>query len=145
MLILSILFLSLVVFLLCMTMKEPPCLTEVKRRYKVLREYCRDDENVPKKFKILKKQILLTGYTKTSGPLGWNSNKGDEIGICIDGTPNQAFHILLHELAHSTVEEYSHSKKFWANFAELRDMCEGIGIYTPIDHQAKFCGKFIKD
>ena len=145
MLILSVLLVIITVLLLCMPIKEPPCLKEVKKRYKTLREYCETNKNTPKKFKILGKQILLTGYTKTSGPLGWNSNKGDEIGICIDGTPNQAFHILLHELAHSTVEEYSHSKKFWDNFGELRDLCESIGIYKPIDHQAKFCGKFIKD
>ena len=126
-------------------LSDPECLKEIKKRYGTLRNYIHTNNNVPKKFKVLERQILISGYHKTNGALGWNSNKGDEIGVCIDGTPNQAFHILLHELAHSTVREYSHSKEFWKNFKELREMCEKIGIYTPINHQAKFCGKFIKD
>ena len=140
MIIICILILLLTIFLLLHTIHEPPCMKEVKRRYNILINNC------PEKFKVLKKRILISGYSKSfTGTLGWNSNKGDEIGICIDGTPNQTFHILLHELAHSTVEEYSHSKQFWKNFKELRDICENLGIYNPIDYQEKFCGKYIKD
>jgi hypothetical protein len=137
--------LIVIIFLLLKTISKPPCLVEVKKRYSILREYCKNGNDVPKKFKILQKQILISGYSKTRGPLGWNSNKGEEIGICIDGTPNQAFHILIHELTHTTVDEYSHSEDFWKNFKELCILCEKIKIYEPINHQAKFCGKYIKD
>ena len=137
--------LILVVYLLVRNLSEPKCLKDIKKRYLTLRNYIKTNDDVPKKFKVLQKQILISGYQRTKGAIGWNSNKGDEIGVCIDGTPNQAFHILLHELSHSTLDEYSHSNEFWNNFQELRELCEKIGIYTPIDHQAKFCGKFIKD
>lgn len=140
-----LLILILVVYLLVRNMKEPQCLVDTKKKYAILRNYIKTNKNVPKKFKVLKKQILISGYKKTTGALGWNSNKGDEIGLCIDGSSNQTFHILLHELSHSTLKEYSHSEEFWNNFKELRNLCEKIKIYTPIDHQEKFCGKFIKD
>jgi hypothetical protein len=117
---------------------------EVKRRYKILREYIQDNHaTVPEKFWILETPIILVG--KASGDLGYNSNKGFEIGICLDGTPNDIFHVLLHELSHSTVEEYSHSEQFWNNFSELKNIASNLGIYQKITEKKEFCGKFISD
>ena len=123
--------------------REPKNLTEVKRRYKILRDYIKNEPSVPEKFYVLKTPILLSG--KDAGELGYNSNKGYEIGLCLNGSPNDIFHVLLHELSHSTVEEYSHSEQFWKNFSELRSMCTGLGIYEKIPERKAFCGQFILD
>ena len=141
-----LLLLVVIIFTLCLTNREPYCMVEVKKRYDKFLDYVNNTKNIPEKFKVLRRRILLSGYKSSlSGDLGWNSNKGDEISICIDGEPNQAFHILIHELAHSTVDEYNHSEEFWNNFAELRVLCEKIGIYEPVNFKQPFCGKYIKD
>lgn len=140
------LLLIIVIFLLLQTIHESPQLREVKRRYKILREYVKKTPDVPKKFKVIQYPILISGFKKPNGnEIGYNINKGGEIGICLKGTANQSFHVLIHELAHSTVNEYSHSKKFWDNFKELCDLCEKIGIYDPVDKNVKFCGRYIRE
>jgi len=140
---LLILVLVLVDVYLIWNVREPKNLTEVKRRYKILREYIKNEPSVPEKFYVLKTPILLAG--KEAGELGYNSNKGYEIGLCLNGSPNDIFHVLLHELSHSTVEEYSHSEQFWKNFSELRSMCTNLGIYERIPERKAFCGQFIQD
>ena len=140
------LLLIIVIFLLLQTTHEPSQLREVKRRYKILRKKKKKTPDVPKKFKVIQYPILISGFKKPNGnEIGYNINKGGEIGICLKGTANQSFHVLIHELAHSTVNEYSHSKKFWDNFKELCDLCEKIGIYDPVDKNVKFCGRYIRE
>ena len=137
-------FLVIVDLYLVFSTRDSPNMREVKRRYKILREYIQDNHaTVPEKFWILETPIILVG--KASGDLGYNSNKGFEIGICLDGTPNDIFHVLLHELSHSTVEEYSHSEQFWNNFSELKNIASNLGIYQKITEKKEFCGKFISD
>jgi hypothetical protein len=128
-----------------MTTHEPENFTKVKKLYAQLREHIRTNDKVPEKFKILQKQILLIGYLKKKHELGYNTNKGYEIGLCLDGNVNQIFHVLLHELSHSTVSEYEHSTQFWQNFKELRELATSIGLYEPISSSEKFCGKYISD
>ena len=71
---------------------EPKNMREVKRRYKVLRDHIKNNpEQVPEKFHILKTPVVLAG--RESGDLGYNSNKGYEIGLCLDGSPNDIFHV----------------------------------------------------
>ncbi len=131
------------VFLVFIT-RDPPVLREVKKRYNKLRDYIRKNhDSVPEKFWVIEKPVIIVG--RDAGDLGYNSNKGYEIGLCIDGSSNDVFHVLLHELSHSTVEEYSHSEKFWKNFEELRDLCANIGLYQRIPIQKEFCGQFIQD
>ena len=77
--------------------------------------------------------------------VGYNTNKGQEIALCLDGSANEIFHVLIHELTHSSVEEYSHSKKFWDNYIELRDICVKLGIYEIIPEKVEFCGQHIQD
>jgi hypothetical protein len=125
-------------------LKEPENFTEVRKRYEILRNYVKNNP-VPEKFKVLDHEILLIGYLKKKHELGYNTNKGYEIGLCLDGTVNQIFHVLLHELAHSTVSEYEHSTQFWQNFKELRELATQIGIYEPVNSSEKFCGKYISD
>lgn len=135
-------FLILLNVVLLWATQEPPNLVEVKRRYQILVDHIRESE-VPEKFKVLENQVVITG--RRGGDLGYNVNKGFEIGICLDGTPNDMFHVLLHELAHSTVEEYTHSEQFWKNFGELKDMSVKLGIYERINQRKKFCGEYIQD
>ena len=133
--------LFIVVFVTIYTTKEPPVFTKVKQHYETFRKHI---TSVPK-YKNLSNQILLIGYLYKNHELGYNTNKGYEIGLCLDGTVNQIFHVLLHELAHSTVSEYEHSTLFWQNFKELRKIATDLGIYEAITSSEKFCGKYIQD
>ena len=102
-------------------------------------------DQVPDKYSMLRTPSIITGFYGKGNEIGYNTNKGYEIGICVDGTPNEMFHVLLHELAHSTVKEYDHSVSFWENFSELRGMSIKMGLYQEIPEQTKFCGKYIRD
>lgn len=123
--------------------REPENFTEVKRRYRVLREHLEKTNN--EKFSILVNPIPLTALKMMYGTVGYNVNKGADITICIDGDVNEIMHVLIHELAHSTVPEWTHSENFWNNFMELRGICESIGIYNRLPDKTKFCGQYIQD
>jgi len=148
MMVLSIIFMiimfGIIVFIMLKT-RDPPVFTEVKDKYAFLRKYIETHDDVPQKFKVLTRQIVLIGYIKKKNEIGYNTNKGYEIGLCLDGNSNQIFHVLLHELAHSTVKEYEHNNNFWQNFKELRELAHRIGIYTPIPESQSFCGRYIRD
>ena len=121
--------------------KEDDRLKEVKARYKKLREHLKSIN----KFPMLHDEIPITAHYGMEKAIGYNANKGSEIGLCIDGSVNDIFHVLLHELAHCTVEEYSHSKHFWHNFDELKGVAISLGIYENISTRTPFCGKHIMD
>ena len=122
---------------------EPREFTEVKEKYKTLRDHLRETNN--EKFDMLVRPIPLTGRKVMTDSVGFNVNKGSEITICLDGSTNEIFHVLIHELAHSTVEEYSHSEQFWANYNELMEICIQIGIYQKIVEKTEFCGQHVQD
>ena len=134
-----ILLLIILNILSMMTLQEPANLKKVKEMYTTFLNY------VPEKFSMLKHRSIITGFHGKGKEIGYNTNKGYEIGICVDGTSNEMFHVLLHELAHSTVKEYDHSDVFWNNFAELREIASELGIYETIPRHTKFCGKYIRD
>ena len=137
----ALLVINLIIFF---TMKEDPVLTEVREKYRIFREHLISSGDI--EFEMLHKEIPIVAHRKVlTTAIGYNSNKGAEIGICIDGTANEVFHVLLHELAHCTVDEYSHSKEFWKNFSELKTICVSLGIYQEIPQKTEFCGKHIQD
>src|SRR5210317_507245 len=129
-------------FILKMT-REPSVLVEVRQRYKKLRDHIIETKN--EKYAMLKTPVPLTGMQRMKESVGYNTNKGGEIVVCLDGSVNDIFHVLIHELAHCTVKEYSHSDKFWRNYIELRDMCVELGIYEQIPDRKEFCGQHIQD
>ena len=94
----------------------------------------------------MENEILISGFIAnrwvSTDAVGYNVNKGYEIGVCIDGTPNDMFHVLIHELAHSITSAYNHDKEFWENYKQLKMICVKAGLYTPIT-KIKFCGKYI--
>ena len=137
-----VLVLIVIALYLLVTTKEPENLKEVKARYEILRK---NIGKYDKKFAILERPILITGFGKRFGEVGYNMNKGYEIGLCTDGTANDMFHVLIHELAHSTVKEYKHNPEFWANVGELRQVCVDLGIYQEIKQGKDFCGQTVKD
>lgn len=116
---------------------------ELRQHYNKFLTAVRQND-VPRKFRVLRTPIVIHTYDSFGKEIGWNLNKGHEIGIC-RGPLNEMFHVLIHELAHSTVSEYDHSTQFWANCKELRDLCIEWGLYTPIDKPTRFCKKYIKD
>jgi hypothetical protein len=136
--------LLIVINLLILKMtQEPVVLVEVKQRYKKLRDHLNETKN--EKYAMLKTPVPLTGMQRMKESVGYNTNKGGEIVVCLDGNANDVFHVLIHELAHCTVKEYSHSDKFWKNYIELRDMCVELGIYEQIPDRKEFCGQHIQD
>jgi len=135
--------LFLVNLFLLMNTREPREFIDVKEKYKTLREHLKDTDN--QKFNMLVHCIPITGIMIMKGTVGYNTNKGQEIVLCLDGSVNEIFHVLIHELAHCTVEEYSHSDDYWNNYIELRDICVNIGIYDKIPTQTRFCGQYIQD
>jgi len=139
----STLLLLIINSIIFINVKEPSNLTEVREKYRTLRDHLRETNN--EEFKILCKEIPITAHRRLNGSIGYNVSKGSDIGICIDGEPNEIFHVLLHELAHCTVDEYSHSKEFWNNFDKLRTICVSLGIYQEIPQRREFCGKHIQD
>jgi len=135
-----LLFLNLVILY---KTREPQELLEVKEKYRILREHIHDTGN--DKYKMLVHPTPITGMKKMKDSVGSNTNKGSEIVVCLNGKTNEIFHVLIHELAHSTVDEYSHSQEFWNNYIELRDMCVHLGIYKQIPQKTEFCGQHIQD
>ena len=136
--------LLIVINLLILKMtREPLVLVEVRQRYNKLRDHIVETNN--EKYMMLKKPVPLTGMQRMKESVGYNTNKGAEIVVCLDGTTNDIFHVLIHELAHCTVKEYSHSEAFWKNYIELRDMCVELGIYENIPEKKEFCGQHIQD
>ena len=125
------------------TTDEPEVLKEVKERYRRFRVHLVDDGNP--RWKPLHSECLIVGLDKSRKELGWNTNKGYEIGLCVDGTANQIFHVLIHELAHCLTEEYAHNEAFWTNFKDLKDVAISVGLYEPITQEEEFCTKSIKD
>ena len=138
------LLLLIINILIFINTKEPEELTEVREKYQVLREHLKETNN--EEFNMLYDEVPITAhYRITKGAVGYNSNKGHEIGLCIDGNVNEIFHVLLHELAHCTVEEYSHSKEYWEKFKKLRKISVELGIYEEIPEKTKFCNKYVQD
>ena len=117
--------------------REDPRLSKLKEMYAAFLT------KLPPKYDSFKKRTILTG-THAKGTVGYNVNKGSEILVCIDGEVNDMFHVLLHELAHSSVKEYDHSGAFWENYKELSDIAVKEGFYTP-GVRKEFCGQMISD
>jgi len=125
--------------------KEPNNMKKLRERYAKLRT---ELEDLPEnhKFKPIVEPILITGYYGMhDGLLGFNTNKGSEIGLCVDGCTNEMMHVLLHELAHATVPEFSHSPQFWKNLEELKNFASNKGLYTHIKDPRDFCGAVVHD
>lgn len=133
--------LLLINFLVFLFTIEDERMKEVRERYKRLRDHLKTTGLFPQ----IHKEIPIVAHRGLVNVVGYNVNKGAEIGLCIDGTVNEIFHVLLHELAHCTVDEYSHSQHFWDQFKKLRDEAVSIGIYIIISERAPFCGKHIMD
>jgi hypothetical protein len=128
------------------SIKEPSNFTAVKEKYSRLRKYISNSDDIEPKFKPLKNQVILTGFLKNrNDELGYNINKGGEIGLCLDGTPNEIFHVLIHELAHTVSSKYAHDEEFWENEGKIRTMCQQLGLYSPISNKTEFCGSHIRD
>ncbi len=125
------------------TTREPQELVDVKEKYEILRTHLVNTKNPT--FEVLEHRVPITGMKRMNGTVGFNTNKGAEITICLDGSVNEIFHVLIHELAHSTVDEYDHSPAYWKNYMELRDIAINLGIYERIDNKSAFCGEHVQD
>lgn len=119
---------------------EPEKLRVVKERYEILRNNVDGTE-----FQKLKRCIPITAHYGLRGTVGYNLNKGAEIGLCIDGEVNEIFHVLIHELTHCMVDEYDHSEKYWDSYNKLKAICVRLNIYEPIPNETPFCGMHVQD
>jgi WLM domain len=117
-------------------------MTILDQEYDLLREELMRINEFP----MLWKKLTITGMRDISPDgVGYNVGKGAEIYVCINGPINNVMHVLLHELAHNTVNEYDHSSAFWNNLGRLKEIAESIGIYEPIGTDVPFCNGTIGD
>ena len=124
---------------------ESKMLTDLKVRYWAFLDALRRTGD-PKWAPVLKPSIITGMSGKYEGVIGSNVNKGYEIYICLDGDDvNSAFYVLIHELAHVTVDEYDHSEAFWASFKDLKELCKALGIYKTLEGTPEYCGITIRD
>lgn len=124
--------------------KEPPMLTELKRRYHALCQVLRATKD-PLWIPVLKPSIITGIYGKKDGVIGSNVNKGYEIYICLDGDDvNSAMYVLIHELAHMSVPEYDHTNHFWSNMKKLKEIAIANGLYEKKGIR-QYCGDVVKD
>jgi hypothetical protein len=135
------------------TNSTPPLMRDVRERYEALLAAVRNDPNLDPRWEPLRKRVILTGmcdWNKRKGAIAYNVNKGYEIYLCLDGADdpdetrvNTLVHVLIHELAHSTVREYEHSDDFWQNFIDLRKYFEAKGLFDSMN-VGPFCGENIR-
>lgn len=128
--------LSILCFFVVLNTTEDSRMTTLKSNY-----YSFVDE-LPENYKKIKNHSIITGTY--NGDVGSNVNKGSEIYMCIDGVPNDQFHILLHELSHTMVKEYDHSGNFWEEYKKLKKIAVDKGYYKPTDTKP-YCGKTISE
>ena len=123
--------------------KDDQRLIVVKEKYRTLREHLAQTGDPH--YNMLHHEIPIVAHTGRPSAVGYNTSKGEEIGLCIDGTPNEIFHVLLHELAHCMVKEYSHTAEFWERYEKLKNEAVAIGVYESIRKTTPFCGQEIRD
>ena len=144
----GILFLALMIATIN-TLSEAPLLRELRTRYNILLSHIRSTDVVDPRFARLRKRCILTGIhgsRMNRGTIGYNVNKGYEIYICLDkDNVNAAMNVLIHELAHVTVDEYDHSDAFWKSFKDLKELCKMLGIYQPFEGSIDYCSISIRD
>lgn len=128
-----------------LTTQQDPIIRGVNEKYTLLLVCINGKEKDNKFYDPIRKRIPLTFYRTRKNDLGYNVNKGYEIGLCVDGTVNDVFHVLIHELAHSLTDVYTHDETFWKNFDILKDLCIREGLYESITQKKSFCGKYIQD
>ena len=141
-----VLFIGVLFVLILILNREPPMLTELKKRYLKVVDMLRQTGDP--KWKGVLRPAIVTGmidWSKSKGPIGSNVNKGYEIYICLDGNDvNSAMYVLIHELAHMSVTEYDHTSHFWKNFLELKTLCIQNGLYEP-GGDRMYCGDTVRD
>ncbi len=141
-----ILFVIAVFIIIVVTNREPPMLTELKKRYCATLDVLRSTGD-PMWKGVLRSSIItgMVGWSKSKGPIGSNVNKGYEIYICLDGDDvNSAMYVLIHELAHMSVPEYDHTSHFWENFTKLKQICIDNNLYVPSGERV-YCGDTVRD
>jgi len=131
-----------VFLVLLLTVPEDKEFALAKKRYHKFLDSIASHE----KYGRFSRPVVLTGYRSLGkGLLGWNSGKGSEVSVCTNGSANSIMHIILHEFAHQTVKEYSHSERFWANLDEIRTLAEQSNLYDRINSKTEICGSYVDD
>jgi hypothetical protein len=114
-----------------------------------------------KKISTLLKTRFNSSSLRESSPLNedkdtsFTINKGDIMAICIrskiDKTNkihkfNVIFFVVLHEIAHLSLDAFDHPTEFWVNFKFILMEAEDLGIYTSPDffnNSIEYCGIYI--
>ena len=137
-----LLVLMVLLWFVVRSLEEPKLLTEIKKRHEIIKSGLPADERWQR---IKNSNPIFTGTTHDVDGAGSNVNKGYEIYICLDGDDiNSAMYVVIHELSHMTVTEYDHSDKFWANFRDLKSICQTLGVYQSADKKP-YCGQVVNE
>ena len=79
---------------------------------------------------------------KGTSHAAYTENKGDVIAICLRKPRdlNALTFVLVHELAHIANASWGHDDNFWKLFRSLLDYAERMGLYEPVESDARVCG-----
>ena len=69
----------------------------------------------------------------------YNVNKGQRIGLCLDGDIPTLRYVLMHEMAHTMTPAYGHDSEFWENLHFLEQAAVRCLLHQPfVVHE--YCG-----
>lgn len=87
---------------------------------------------------------LLENNPRDSNNTSYVEDKGRIFAVCLrekQSGQNRLHnfsllqYVVLHELAHLSMEEYGHNDKFWTNFKLLLEDANDSGAYKPVDYK----------
>ncbi len=133
-------------------------IAEIKRRLKLLIQYCIQNHGDNQDVQILKQRFNENNIQETDlsdSGTSYSIDKGKEIHLCIRNKEDAKIHrinllmfVSIHELSHLMSTSYGHNNEFGDNFVFLLKQATKIGIYTPVDYSKnniQFCGMDVTD
>ena len=69
----------------------------------------------------------------------YNVNKGQRIGLCLDGNMSTLRHVLMHEMAHTMTLTHGHTSEFWENLHFLEQAAVRCVLHEPVVIH-EYCG-----
>lgn len=103
-------------------------------------------QQIAKKTYARSKKLVI--HECPDGSAGYTINKGISMCICCEknnvcNSFEDAFFVVLHELAHVMSDEYGHGEEFKNNFDIIIKYAVKIGLYIPKDYaknNVEYCG-----
>ena len=128
-------------------------LAEIKKRLKILIDYCMINHPNREEVQFIKQRYNENNISETDlsdSGTSYSIDKGKEVHLCIRNKEDAKLHqinllmyVSVHELAHISATSFGHNSEFGENFKWLLQQAVKCGIYTPVDYSKKaelYCG-----